>query len=236
MFRCGSCFEYLPELSNGSVDMVLMDLPWGITQSKRDIPLDLNLLWEHLWRVTKENAAIVSFAGGKFSCELQNSSPFYRYKWIWVKNKVTGFLNANRMPMRSFEEILVFYKKLPTYNPQMSQGHDPMHYAVKGETEVYGQHDPLSNNAGTTERYPRDVLFFDVVNNDDPTRIHENQKPLDLLQYLIYTYSNEGDLVLDPCAGSGSHLKAARLSNRNWIGYEIDPELYTKACEFVLDL
>ena len=227
---CGDCLDILPGLEDSSVDMVLCDLPYGTTQSKRDVEIDLDLLWDQYLRVCKENAAIVLFAHNQFTFKLALSKfELYRYKYVWIKNKSTNHLNSRKMPLRAHEDILVFYRSSPTYNPQFSYGHKPMNWARKRSSNVYGAEKRVVNDAGTTRRYPNDVLYFDVVNNDDPERICEFQKPVDLCEFLIRTYTNPGDVVLDNAMGSGSVCLAARNTGRLSIGIEIDSVLCEKA-------
>lgn len=226
----GDCLELMSNIENNSIDMILCDLPYGVTnRQKWDIELPFDSLWGHYERITKENSAIVLFATEPFRTKLIFSNlKLFKYDLIWEKNKVTGFLNANKQPLRQHESILIFYKKQCTYNPQKTKGHKPVHNyehkegnrgLVYGETKKYG-------GGGSTERFPTSILKFNVVNNDDPNKKHSAQKPIDLLQYLIKTYSNEEDLILDNCAGSGSSLVAAKILNRQFIGIEKELEYY----------
>lgn len=221
----GDCLEVMKEIPAGTVDMILCDLPFGTTRSSWDNVIPFDPLWKQYERVIKPNGAILLFAKAPFDKALYASMPeLYRYEWIWEKNKATGYLNAKHMPMQSHENILVFYKKLPTYNPQMESGHKPMNFMRrKSTTTVYGNVEGVSN-AGTTQRYPRSVLYFPVVNNDDPARIHPNQKPVELCEYLIKTYTNSGEMVLDNCSGSGSTAEACISCGRNFIAIEQDAE------------
>lgn len=188
------CFDVFPYIKTASVDMVLCDLPYGTTQSPWDSILPFDLLWSSYERIIKENGAILLFAKAPFDKVLGASNlKLFRYEWIWEKNKATGHLNKSLMPLQAHENILVFYKRPPIYNPQMSQGHKPMHSAVSNHnSKVYGTGVSSFTEAGSTERYPRSVLYFPVVNNDDPERIHPNQKPVPLCEYLIRTYTNRG--------------------------------------------
>jgi DNA modification methylase len=218
------CFDIFPQIPTGSVDMILCDLPFGTTQSPWDSILPFEQLWSAYERIIKENGAICLFAKAPFDKTLAASNlRLFRYEWIWEKNKATGHLNKSLMPLQAHENILVFYKRPPVYNPQMSQGHKPMHAATNNhKSTVYGDGVPWSNEAGSTERYPRSVLYYPVVNNDDPERVHPNQKPIPLLEYLIRTYTNTGDMVLDNCAGSCSTAVAAARTGRNYIAIERD--------------
>jgi site-specific DNA-methyltransferase (adenine-specific) len=220
----GDCFDIFPQIHDGSVDLILCDLPYGTTRSPWDTILPFEALWKQYERVIKDNGAIVLFAKAPFDKTLAASNiKLFRYEWIWEKNKVTGHLNKGVMPMQAHENILVFYKQAPTYNPQMSQGHKPMHAATSHHSSsVYGAGRPTANMAGSTERYPRSVLYYPVVNNDDPERVHPNQKPVELCEYLIRTYSNPGEIILDNCGGSCTTAVAAARTGRNYITIEKD--------------
>lgn len=218
----GECLEVMKHIPAGSVDMILCDLPYGTTRSEWDVIIPFEPLWEHYERVIKPAGAIVLFAKAPFDKMLWASNPkLFRYEWIWEKNKATGHLNADHMPLQQHENILVFYKSPPTYNPQKTSGHKPMNYA-KGnhKSTVYGKGISIVSNAGTTDRNPTSVLYFPVVNNDDPRRIHPNQKPVELLRYLVETYTNLGETVLDNCSGSGSTAEACMSCDRNYIAIE----------------
>lgn len=214
-----------PEIPDGSIDMIFCDLPYGTTRSPWDSVLPFERLWPEYERIIKDNGAIVLFAKSPFDKVLACSNlNLFRYEWIWEKNKATGHLNAEHMPMQAHENLLVFYKQPAAYFPQMSQGHKPMNAATNNhKSTVYGGGTPWSNEAGKTERFPRSVLHFPVVNNDDPERIHPNQKPVELLEYMIRTYTEPGHTVLDNCAGSCSTAVAAARSGRNYIMIEKDP-------------
>ncbi len=215
------CFDVFPKIPSGSVDMIFCDLPYGTTRSHWDSVLPLERLWEAYERIIKDNGAIVLFAKAPFDKVLAASNlRLFRYEWIWEKNKATGHLNANRMPMQAHENILVFYKQEPTYNPQLTHGHRPMNAALNDASPVYGKVVRTHTEAGRTHRQPRSVLHFPVVNNDDPDRVHPNQKPVDLLEYLIRTYTNEGETVIDNCGGSCSTAIAAIRSRRQYIVIE----------------
>lgn len=179
-----------------------------------------------LKRVVKDNGAILLFGQGLFSAELACSNKeWFRYRLVWEKTKAGGFLNARRMPLQAHEDISVFYKKLPTYNPQMSEGKPYIKKAVtNGDGGNYGKF----NRVGTTQknegtRFPRSVIRF---SNDNHKSIHPTQKPVELLEYLIKTYSNEGDTVLDFCMGSGTSGIASVNTRRNFIGIELDKDYY----------
>lgn len=228
----GDCFEVMPRIETGSVDLIICDLPYGITQNEWDKPLDLARLWSEYERVIKENGAIILTAAQPFTSQLVMSNPrLFRYEIIWQKNKTTGFLNAKKMPLRAHESILVFYKKLPTYNPQKTTGHKPVNSYTKRTSDGsnYGETKAGITGGGQTDRYPTTVLQVPVVNNDSREKIHPTQKPVELLEYLIKTFSNPGDLVLDNCAGSGSTGEAAKRTGRDFILIEKEAE-YVEAC------
>ncbi|WP_260981332.1 DNA-methyltransferase [Bacillus pumilus] len=207
-----------------SIDLIVCDLPYGVTnQNKWDQVLPLDKLWKQYKRVIKDNGAIVLTAIKPFSSMLIASNPkMYRYDIIWEKNKSTGFLNAKKMPLRAHEEILVFYKKLPTYNPQKTTGHKPANTYTKHTSDGtnYGETKSGVSGGGQTDRYPTSVWRIPVMNNDDPRKFHPTQKPVELYEKIIKTYSNEGDTVLDNCSGAGTAAIACINTNRNYICFE----------------
>ncbi|MEC3848625.1 site-specific DNA-methyltransferase [Bacillus velezensis] len=220
------CIEGMRLLPDKSIDMILCDLPYGTTRNKWDTVIPFESLWEQYERVIKSNGAIVLTAQDKFTAKLVLSNEKrHRYNLIWHKSRPTGFLNANRMPLRDHEDICVFYKKLPTYNPQFFEG-KPNHVkdgalAKKNRNNNYGDFDPVEQKT-TNRKYPRSVLKFDAY---DPTKLqHPTQKPVELFSYLIRTFTNEGEIILDNCMGSGTTAVAALQLNRNFIGFETEPE------------
>lgn len=229
------CLEGMKKIDDGSVDCVITDLPYGVLTSnektKWDSVIPFEPLWEQLLRVTKPNAAIVMFGQGMFTAKLMASMPsIWRYNLVWVKNRPTGFLSCKRMPMRSHEDICVFYRKQPTYNPQMRKG-EPNHTrgygkGVNRSNRCYGAYstDKYSSEV-TDEKYPISVLEFD---KEHVKGMHPTQKPLDLLMYLVRTFTNPGDLVLDCCMGSGTTAVAARAEGRHFVGFETDKNYYKK--------
>lgn len=230
----GDCLEKMKDIPRGSVDLVLCDLPYGTTKCCWDSVLPLDELWAHYNRVCKEDAAILLFAQTPFDKVLGASNlKQLRYEWIWEKTQATGHLNATRMPMKAHENILVFYRRLPTYNPQITLGHAPTNanfrsIASQNKTEVYGKATKDLSGGGKTTRFPRSVLGFssDKQKMKNTGFRHPTQKPLALCEYLVETYSNEGDLVLDNCAGSGTSLLAAKNLNRRFLGIEKDRRYY----------
>jgi len=225
----GDCLELMPQIADQSVDLILCDLPYQVSaRYKWDILIPFEPLWQQYRRILKHKGTILLFATEPFRTQLISSNfDMFKYDLIWEKNKSTGFLNAKKQPLRKHESILVFYKKLGTYNPQKSSGHTPVHnYRHNGETSyLYGKTKPWQGG-GSTERYPTSILKFNVVNNDNKEKIHESQKPVQLLEYLIQTYSNKNDLVLDNCSGSGSTLVAAKNTGRQFIGIEKEITFY----------
>ena len=222
----GDCLEVMKNIPSASVDMILCDLPYGTTRNKWDTCLNMGKLWEQYKRIIKDNGAIVLFSQMPFTAALVMSNPkMFRYEWIAEKSLATGFLNAKRMPMKAHENILVFYKKLPTYNAQMTKGKP---YSIT-RRDIGGQY--LHNfesietkNEGT--RCPRDVLRDLWQPYCGGKMYHPTQKPVPLLEYLIKTYTNEGDTVLDNCMGSGSTGVACVNTKRDFIGVELDENYF----------
>ena len=232
----GDCLELMKEIPDKSIDMILCDLPYGTTQNKSDIIIPFDKLWNSYERIIKDNGAIVLFAQGVFYVDLINSNrKLFRYDLIWDKVLTSGFLNAKRMPLRQHEQIAVFYKKLPKYNPQFTSG-KPLH--SKGKTykdkpivnQNYGVfHTADDSRAGSTEKYPTSILKFQKPHPS--ISVHRTQKPIELLEWLINTYTDEGETVLDNCMGSGSTGVACINTNRNFIGYELDEHYFQIAKE-----
>lgn len=215
----GDCLEVMNQIPSGTVDMILCDLPYGTTANDWDSVIPLDQLWAHYKRVIKDNGAIVLTAQTPFDKVLALSNlQMLRYEWIWIKSNPTGFLNANKMPLKAHENILVFYKNLPTFNPQKTHGHKPVNRYKKHSSDGsnYGKTVIGTEGGGQTDRYPVDLLYFPR----DAERLHPTQKPEDLFRYLIKTYTNEGDTVLDNCIGSGTTAAAAISCGRNFIGIE----------------
>ena len=188
--------------------------------------MDYGVLWSQYHRIIKENGAIVLFAQTPFDKVLGKSNiKELRYEWIWEKTTATGHLNAKKMPMKSHENLLVFYEKLPTYHPQKTTGHTPVHsytkrVDVQNNTELYGLVKKEISGGGSTERYPRSVLTFS--SDKQKESLHPTQKPLALCEYMIKTYTNEKETVLDSCMGSNTTGLACKNLNRNFIGIEMD--------------
>ena len=234
----GDCLELMPKhIEDKSIDMIFCDLPYGTTQNKWDSVIDLDKLWSEYKRVIKDNGAIVLFAQTPFDKVLGSSNlKMLKYEWIWRKSRPTGHLNANRMPMKAHKNILVFYKKLPTYNKQMTIG-KPNHVKdgairkTKATNNNYGHFENVEQKK-TNLKNPVTVLAF---KQQDPNKIlHPTQKPLDLIEYMIKTYTNEGDLILDNTCGSGTTGLGAKNLKRDYIMMEQDPDIYEIACKRLL--
>lgn len=223
------CFDIFPLIGDGEVDLVLADIPYGTTQCKWDSVLDLQMMWEHLYRIAKPSAAIILFSAQPFTSVLVASNlRDWRTEWVWEKGNATGFLNAKKQPLRAHENIEVFYRRQPTYNPQMTEGHERKTSKRKGvNSECYGKALTLTEY-DSTKRYPRDVQFFS--SDKQKGNFHPTQKPVSLMRYLIETYSNAGETVLDFTMGSGTTGVACMDTNRNFIGIEKDKEIYRVAC------
>ena len=235
----GDCLELMKEIPIGSIDMILCDLPYGTTQNKQDIIIPFDKLWEQYERVIKDNGAIVLFGQGLFFVDLINSNrKLFRYDLVWDKQLISGFLNANRMPLRVHENIAIFYKKLPIYNPQYTEG-KPLH--SKGKTymdkehknENYGKFEMTDDSrSGSTQKHPKSIISFQKPHPSIAQ--HRTEKSIEMLEWLVKTYTNEGDLILDNCAGSGTTAIACINTNRNYICMEKDYEYYNKSIERIL--
>lgn len=216
----GDCLVCMKEIPDESIDMILCDLPYGTTQNNWDCLIPLDKLWKEYNRIIKPNGAIVLTSHGIFTAQLILSQPkIYKYKWVWEKSKPTNFLNAKKQPLRKHEDICVFYKKQTTYNPQMTQG-EPYDKGIRKDqlSGSYGVFQPV-HVSSNGERYPTDIIYVKTAESEGEV-IHPTQKPIELGRYLVRTYTNQGDVVLDNTFGSGSFLVAALLEGRNFIGIE----------------
>jgi site-specific DNA-methyltransferase (adenine-specific) len=214
------CLEGMKRIKDKSIDMILCDPPYGCTSNSWDCKLPIMELWDTYNRIIKDDGVIALTAQGSFSAELILSNrKYYRYTLIWQKTHPKGFLNAKRMPLRSHEDILIFYKSLPTYNPQKTKDKPDQHKCrTNGDGKNYGKFDRTNTtliNHG--DRYPTSVI---KISNGNNKSLHPTQKPVELFEYLIKTYTNEGDTVLDNCMGSGTTAIACINNNRNYIGFE----------------
>ena len=214
------CLECMKRIPNESIDMILCDLPYGMTQNQWDSYIPLDLLWEQYNRIVKPNGAIVLTSQGLFTARLILSQPkLYKYKWVWEKSKPTNFLNAKKQPLRKHEDVCVFYKKQPTYTPQMTMG-EPYNKGVRKNqlSGSYGDFQPVHVQSDG-ERYPTDIIYVKTAESEGEV-LHPTQKPIELGRYFVRTYSKPGDVVLDNTFGSGSFLVAALMEGRNFIGIE----------------
>lgn len=228
----GDCLERMKEIPDSSVDMILCDLPYGTTRNKWDTVIPLDVLWNQYKRVC--TGATVLTAQTPFDKTLGVSNlDMLRYEWIWEKTHPTGHLNAKRAPMKSHENILVFYDRQPTYNPVKTTGHiRKTARKHKDKTTNYGKQQFAEITYDSTERYPRSVLVFS--SDKQTSKLHPTQKPVALMEYLVRTYTNEGDTVLDNTMGSGTTGVACKNTNRKFIGIEMDPTYYGIACGRIL--
>ena len=228
----GDCLKVMAKINDNSVDLILCDLPFGTTQNVWDSVIPYEPLWEHYNRILKKEGAVVLFGSQPFTSALIMSNPTgFKYEWIWNKNKASNFLNAKKMPLKAHENILVFGSS-KSYNPQMSTGHKSCKLVTRNiNSDCYGRNDEskAATWGGTTERYPTSILDFNVVNNDSEQRYHPTQKPVDLLEYLIKTYTNKGDVVLDNTMGSGSTGVACVNTGRRFVGIEKSKKYYEVA-------
>lgn len=225
----GDCLEIMSEIPDDTVDLLYCDLPYGTTRCNWDTVIDLDLWWQLVWKICKPNAAVVLHSAQPFTTTLVNSQiRFFKYEWIWEKSKATNYLNAKKQPLRAHESICVFYKKPPVYNPQMTQGTAYNKGTAKRETDVYGAQTAVEVKS-SGERYPRSVQYF--VTAESEGKLHPTQKPIALAEYIIKTYTNEGDIVCDPTMGSGTACLAAKNLSRGYIGIELDEEYYFVAEE-----
>lgn len=218
----------MSKIPDKSIDMILCDLPYAQTSNHWDSIIPFDKLWEQYNRIIKENGAIVLTAKGKFLFELVNSNfEDYRYEWVWNKRKGSNFAHVKKMPLNVHEYVVVFYKKLPTYNPQMTEGkpytQKRKQESVKGIADNLGRYTTVSNGL----RYPKTIIEVDGIAQKDI--IHPTQKPVSLFEYLIKTYTNSGETVLDNCIGSGTTAIACINTNRNFIGFEKDVTYYKLA-------
>ena len=216
----GDCLEKMKLIPSHSVDMILCDLPYGTTQNKWDSVIPLEALWEEYNRIIKENGVIALTSQGIFTAKLiLSQAEIFKYKLVWEKSKPTNFLNAKKQPLRKYEDICIFYKKQPTYNPQMGIG-VPYYKGIRKNqlTGCYGDFEPALVKS-TGSRYPTDIIYAKTAESEGDV-FHPTQKPVELGRYLVRTYTNKGDLVLDNTFGSGSFLVSALLEGRNFIGIE----------------
>ena len=231
------CFNIFPKIEDKSIDLFVLDLPYAnkkfgnCTSCKWDTPIDLKKMWEEIKRIMKPNATIIHFCNTRFGFTLIESNPkWFRYDLIWKKSKKVGFLHANKMPLRHHENIYIFKDKQGTYNPQKTEG-KPYTTNPKGGCAIYSDRKriPVVNKG---DRHPTSIIDIEntILEYKNPHKtIHRTQKPVDLLEWLIKTYSNENDTVMDFCMGSGTAGVACKNLNRKFIGVEKDKEIFEKA-------
>lgn len=234
LLMLGDCLERMREIKSGSVDAIVVDVPFGTTQNKWDSVIPLDAMWKEIWRVSKDNAAVVMFSAQPFTSVLVSSQlKYYKYEWVWVKNLKTGNLNARRMPMGGHETLQVFYKKPCTYNPQKRErtteiksgnikNSKTSNYGAQQENYLDRQSDLISPDTA--------LLGIKCVHNSSG-KVHPTQKPVELLEYFIKTYTNESQTVLDFTMGSGTTGVACVNTNRNFIGIEMDEKYFNIASE-----
>ena len=220
------CLEGMKRIPDNSIDCVICDLPYGMTACKWDSTIPLDLLWPEYERICKETAPIILFSSGMFTFRLVESNPsLFRYKLIWKKNVPTGMCSAKSRPMKYYEEICVFGHSHSTYNPQMKErvgkGKSCYNYDHYCGESNHVELEKIKKRYDPDKVQPSDVLEFDVVPNRK-NKLHPTQKPVDLIRYLIKTYSNEGELILDNCMGSGTTAIACMNEKRHFVGFEND--------------
>lgn len=223
----GNCLELMKNIADNSIDMILCDLPYGTTSCEWDTIIPFDKLWEQYERIIKDNGAIVLTATQPFTSALIMSNiKMFKYSWVWIKNP-SGFMNAKKMPLKSTEDVCVFYRKMPTYNPQGLRSVNKKVYMRKRTSKSAYGNMGVNKNDGMEyvqefENYPSNIIDIPSVKG-----LHPTQKPVKLFEYLIKTYSNPNDLILDNCAGSGTTAVACENTNRNFILIELDE----KYCE-----
>ena len=232
------CLEGMKAIPDGTIDAVICDLPYGVLNKNNpdaqwDSVIPFDKLWEQYNRICKPTAVIALFGQGMFTADLmQSNRKMWKYNLIWQKDRVSGFLNANKMPLRSHEDIVIFYQQQPTYNPQLTKG-VPSHTRGKGNHQYtngcYGDIKRIDtcNERDLSMKHPRSIIF--AKKEHDDSTWHPTQKPVDLLRYLVLTYTNEGDTVLDNCMGSGTTAIACIKEKRHFIGFELSKEYFDKA-------
>lgn len=223
----GDCLEIMPTFESKSFDAIIADLPYGVTQNEKDILIPFDKLWKEYERIIKDNGVIILFGQGLFFIDLINSNrKLFRYDLVWDKQLTSGFLNSKKMPLRVHENIAIFYKKLPKYNPQFTEG-IPLHSKGKSylnkehKNENYGKFEMTDDSrAGSTLKYPKSIISFQKPH---PSKaLHRTEKSIEMLEWLIKTYTDENDLILDNTMGSGTTIIAAINTKRKAVGIELD--------------
>lgn len=233
----GDAIEKMAELPDGCVDCVITDPPYESTRNVWDVLIPFGPLRTALSRVCPKGAFVFTAIQPFSSFMVSEWRDIFRHEWVWYKNKGTNHLNAKRAPLRYHETILVFGNESVSYNPQMTEGHKPGNYAKRVKyTSNYGAQRESEPYGGQTQRYPRSVIEMPILNNDHPMRVHPTQKPVELMAYLIKTYTNPGDTILDFAMGSGTTGVAALLEGRKFIGIEKDQKFFGHACERIIEV
>lgn len=241
---CGDCLDIMPQIEDKSINLILCDLPYGTTKCKWDVIIPFDKLWSEYNRIIKDDGAIVLFGKEPFSSQLRVSNlEMHKYDWIWVKDTKSNFMQANHQPLNNVELISVFSKGyarniknkvMMKYNPQFTEGKEYKLPKVSKTTDLFSANHKNGvykhYERDTSKRYPYNIIHF----NMDRPKVHPTQKPIALLEYLIRTYSEENDLVLDNCMGSGSTGVACRNLNRNFIGIEKDKKYFEIACDRIV--
>lgn len=231
----GDCLEIMSNIADDKIDLLLVDLPYGTTNCKWDIILPFDKLWYHYNRIVKENGAMIFTATQPFTSLLINSNlKNFKYNLVWEKSKATGYLNAKKQPMRAHEDICVFYRKQPVYNPIMREGNPYYRGSAHRPTDVYGKQKEVLVENKTGLRHPRSVFYFKTAESEGKV-IHPTQKPVSLMEYLIKTFSNEGDTILDSCMGVGTTGIASIRTKRKFIGIEKDKNYFQLARKRIED-
>lgn len=232
-FYQGDCLVEMDKIADKSIDMILCDLPYGTTACKWDSIIPFEPLWKHYERVIKDNGAIVLTGSQPFtSCLVMSNTKIFRYELIWDKvNRYTGYANANKMPLRKHENVLVYYKKLPVFNKQFRDG-KPFTYTRKKNKEEHLGKNGLTDRIGVNDGKHNPCSIIEIKgDNKKENGLHPTQKPIELMEYLIKTYTNEGETVLDNCMGSGTTGVACINTNRHFIGIELDESYFAEAEE-----
>ena len=238
------CLIGMQRIDDKSIDCIICDLPYGVLNRKNkeaqwDTIIPFDKLWAQYERIIKDNGAIILFSQGIFTSQLiLSNSKLWKYNLIWNKQRCTGFLNAKKMPLRCHEDICVFYKNLPTYNPQFTKG-TPNHSRGKGNhkntNSCYGEYIQIKDEKTVIndDKYPTSIISIPKEHNK--IMFHPTQKPVDLIRYLIKTYTNEGDLILDNCIGGGTTAISCIKEKRNFIGFELNKDYYDKSIKRIED-
>ena len=228
------CYDFFKKIPNKSIDLILSDPPFNTTNNSWDDKIDIPLLWNEYKRIIKDNGAIILFSQIPFNISLaKENMEMLRYEYIWQKTTPTGHLNAKKMPMKAHENIMVFYKHLPTYNPQKTYNNTPTHSFIhkKEGSSNYGKQKSGIAGGGDTSRYPIDIQIF--KSDKQKINIHPTQKPVALCEFLIKTYTNENDVVFDNFMGSGAIGVAAKKLNRNFLGIEREKKYFDAAKKWI---